>query len=440
MILEDRRSFKTRELLLFIILSTFFIVSCTKDSNSSISNCNQSEVPIVAVHGYLASGDTYDKLFARFRANGYCAQNLYVFDWNTVGLDNNRLALKNFVEDVIESTGSEKVYLIGHSLGTRLCYETLLATSLSDIVKGYVHIAGFKYNRPAGKGGAIPTLNIWSESDYIVPGNDMPGATNVVFSDLDHFEVATNTNSFKEIYKFFLGKEPSVEEPLQKEGGVIISGKAVSFVENIPMKGALIKIYEVNESNGLRIGDAIYQLKAREAGFWGPVELSASSHYEFLVYTGKSGDRPIHYYRESLEYDNELIYLRTFPPKVSLGSLIVSEIPGKDDQGVSIYFNTSQSVVNGRDVLKIDNKIVSTPVLTPIERDIIALFLYDGNRNDSSDIKGLNFLGGQTVVDAVDFYFPTISQQTIKYELNGRTLNVKNWPSKSDGISVAIFN
>jgi pimeloyl-ACP methyl ester carboxylesterase len=47
--------------------------------------CNRDHVPIVFLHGFLASGDTYAKQVIRFREQGYCADHLQVFDWNTLG-------------------------------------------------------------------------------------------------------------------------------------------------------------------------------------------------------------------------------------------------------------------------------------------------------------------------------------------------------------------
>ena len=46
--------------------------------------CDDSLRPIVFAHGFLASGDTFANHVARFRNNGYCAEQLHVFDWNTL--------------------------------------------------------------------------------------------------------------------------------------------------------------------------------------------------------------------------------------------------------------------------------------------------------------------------------------------------------------------
>ncbi|MBK7638607.1 MAG: hypothetical protein IPJ22_00710 [Bacteroidetes bacterium] len=41
----------------------------------------------------------------------------------------------------------------------------------------------------------------------------------------------------------------------------------------------------------------------------------------------------------------------------------------------------------------------------------------------------------------VDFFFPTaLPRQSVRFDFNGRILNTPNWPSKEDGISVAVFD
>ena len=68
-------------LFLGIITTTLFN-GCTKEENLPEA-CNPNFRPIVALHGFLASGDTYAQQFQRFNTNGYCWDKLYVYDWNT---------------------------------------------------------------------------------------------------------------------------------------------------------------------------------------------------------------------------------------------------------------------------------------------------------------------------------------------------------------------
>src|SRR5688572_8587219 len=92
---------------LFILLLIFFS-QCKKEddlqqnnnnnnSNNNNNNnnnnppppsCKDSLLPVVMMHGFLASGDTYAKHVMRFTSNGYCGNRLFAYDWNTLAGSN----------------------------------------------------------------------------------------------------------------------------------------------------------------------------------------------------------------------------------------------------------------------------------------------------------------------------------------------------------------
>jgi hypothetical protein len=79
-----------------IVLVCFSITSCKKENLTGTTPCDKNQLPIVMAHGLLASGDTYANQFMRFTANGFCAERLFVFDWNTLvsnGTDTTKLRL-----------------------------------------------------------------------------------------------------------------------------------------------------------------------------------------------------------------------------------------------------------------------------------------------------------------------------------------------------------
>jgi len=43
-------------------------------------------------------------------------------------------------------------------------------------------------------------------------------------------------------------------------------------------------------------------------------------------------------------------------------------------------------------------------------------------------------------LEAVDLFIPTINQQTISCQFNGRNLNMQNWKSDTEGIAIAVFD
>lgn len=428
--------------LLSILCLSIFLASCVPfvpidlPSSSQLPPCDE-QTPIVFAHGNLASGDTYSLVVQRFEQNGYCSDRLFAFDWNTIGFEANKQKLTQFIFEVLRETGAEKVHLVGHSAGSYLGYDFLKQQLRADLVDKYVHLAGEGYSQPAGPGGSVPTLNVWSEFDFVVPGSDMGGAFNLSFEDKDHFEVATSAETFEQMYLFFLGEPPASTTLLPTEE-LIISGKAVSFGENIPATGGTIEIYKIDPSNGERISqEAIFEI--REFGFWGPFEAEQDTYYEFLVYTGLPGDRPIAYYTEPFLRSNQLFYLRTYPPQNSLASALLNAIPSDDDISISAAFSANRSVITGRDELTADGIDLATPEFASPEQFSIAIFLYDDNDNGVTDLFSVAAFDEIANLTGVDFYKAGDIEGFTTYVYNGRTLRIPNKPSESEGFSVGIF-
>jgi triacylglycerol esterase/lipase EstA (alpha/beta hydrolase family) len=68
--------------------------------------CDTCRYPVVMVHGFLASGDTYAPFVQLFHSNGYKPNYLYAFDWNSLNQGaNNSAALDAFIDTVRARTG-----------------------------------------------------------------------------------------------------------------------------------------------------------------------------------------------------------------------------------------------------------------------------------------------------------------------------------------------
>jgi hypothetical protein len=135
-----------------------------------------------------------------------------------------------------------------------------------------------------------------------------------------------------------------------------------------------------------------------------------------------------------------LVYLRSFPPKSSLLNSALSSVPANDEQAVSVFFSASKAVWTSRDVLKVNETELSTPQFSAPELNSLAFFLYDANRNMRTDLTSIPLFEVLLSLKGVDFFFPTVQPlQSVKYDFNGRVLYTPNWPSKEDGISVAVF-
>ena len=398
-----------------------------------------AQIPIVFVHGYLASGDTYSLPIQRFEQNGYCADRLFTFDWNSIGFENDLGKLTQFINEVLNSTNMEKVILMGHSAGSFLGYDFLEHEYQSELVEKYVNIGGHAAEDPAGPTANIPTLNIWSPDDYVVTGGNIAGAINLELPGKDHFEVVTSAESFIAMYQFIFGIPPE-SSVIEKHADKIISGKAVSFSENLITDDTKIEIYEVNPSTGIRTTALpVDAFIIDEFGYWGPFSATSNVYYEFLVYTGKPGDRPIHYYPEPFIRSNQTLYLRTYPPAGSLAAALLNVIPRDDEQSISGIFSTNRSIQVGRDQLTADGINLSTNEFASPEQFSVAIFLYDDNDNMETDLYSVPTFNKIQNLTGVDFFKHVEIPDHTEYIFNGEARRVPNWRSASDGISVAMF-
>ena len=426
--------------LILLVLTGICVSSCKDDTIEPGQLCNDSLRPIVMAHGFMASGDTYAKHFQRFTSNDYCPERLFVFDWNTLGTTDNIILLDAFIDTVLQLTGATQVDLAGHSAGGGLGYDYLANALRASKVAHYAHIGSSLQSAPAGPNGEVPTLNLWSQDDEVVSDKgDIPGATNVMLTGADHYQVATTAESFQAIYSFFNnGKQPETTE-IKAENEIKLSGRALSFGENVPEIGATVDIYEGDPNNGNRITpnpNATFNTSAQ--GHWGPFTATTGTTYEFVVTTADTSARQIHFYREGFRRSDKLVYLRTLPSPGSLAGIMLSSLPDDPGQAALAVFSSSQAVIDTRDFLEIGQTVLSTTEFASADQTTIAFFIYDdGDGQTSGD--ALGFFSQLPFINGVDMYFPTDQLPSIELEFNGRKLFAKSWPS-SEGLVVPIFD
>lgn len=407
-----------------------------------LPECNTTYLPVIMAHGALASGDTYAPQIMRFTSNGYCNNYLVAFDWNTLGGGASASVpkLDSVINTILAATGTQQVELVGHSAGGGLGYNYLSDATRAAKVAHYVHIGSSPQSAPAGPGGSVPTLNIWSEGDAIVAGADIPGATNVRLTTADHYEVATSPETFEAMYSFFRGTAP-VTTNIVPEARVTVSGRAVTLGENAPLNGATVKVYEVNTQTGFRTTEQPqFTFTTNAQGYWGPFTAKNGAYYEFFILSAIPDDRPVHYYREPFKRTNTNVYLRTLPPPSSTAGLLLAGLPKNDNQSVVAVFASSQAVVNGRDVLTLAGATLSTPQLAPASKTAIAFFAYDANNNGTTDNTSIFLFSLTPFLAGIDVFMSAAQPATITATLNGRNLNFRNWPSESEGVIVPVFD
>ena len=424
-----------------IILVVFISISFNLNAGAPGGKCNASFLPVVFVHGFLASGDTYAGQAIRFSEQGYCPGYLRVIDWNTLGGGPKASLgrLDAFINQVLLETQAEKVNLVGHSAGGGLAYTYLADQEHAKKVTRYVHIGSGAQQSPAGPEGVVPTLNLYSDGDLVVKGKDIPGATNVRFSDMDHYQVATSSETFRAMFEFFNPGKAPVRATSSKNKSVSIAGKVLSLGENAPQAGARVQVFLLDPGTGTRKDlepQAVFSVDS--SGNWGPKRARTGARYEFFVETGKAGERPVHYYFEPFQKSNALVYLRTLPGSASPASLLLAGLPRKDNQSVLAVFSASRAVIHGRDSLSADGHVLSSAGLCPAEKTVIAMFLYDNGDGQTSLSPHPGFQVMRSFLAGVDLFAPAPSS-SVRLHFNGRSMLVPSWNSAKDGVSVAVF-
>lgn len=393
--------------------------------------------PVVAVHGFLASGDTWAPLFQRLADRGsYPDAYLRAYDYNSLGDDAVSLAgLDAFIDGVLAETGAQRVVLIGHSKGGGLSYTYLEDPAHVAKVSHYVHVGSFPSDSTVGPmGNELPMLNLYSPDDLVVTGADIPGAENRSLAGLDHYQVATDLQCTEAIWTFVHNSplpEASPEAPGSAES---IGGKALAFGQNTPLNGATVEVWLRDAEGKARASDQpVATFSVDEQGAWGPVDLLNDRFYEFVLQPATG--RTVYSYTPQLE-GNRWLYLRGVPPPTSLAGLLLSGLPQDPDQSVVALFMARQAVVAGRDALAVDGVSLSTEALASADQTSIAFFLYDDGDQSSSYDPDPAF-AALPFVQAVDVFLPP-DGAFFRVERESDWVEVPARPS-DEGLSLVIL-
>jgi pimeloyl-ACP methyl ester carboxylesterase len=410
--------------------------------------CDPTHRPIVMVHGFLASGDTWASFAKRFIANGYCPESLYALDYDSLSRVGAEEALDALIDRALAETGAEQVDLVGHSAGGSISYRYLRVPSQAAKVEVYAHLAsspnpieGVEPGPPGPADAPIQTVAIRSLADTIVETEDIPGVLNFTLSDADHYQVATSAKAFEDVFTYFnAGVKPKVKD-VPTETAPVIAGKALTLGENVPVAGWTLDVFPVDATTGRRLADTPEtSVTIAEDGSFGPINVSPTAHYELFLHGSGLADRPVHYFREPFTVSNRFVRLRALPPPGTLVGALFQSIPFGLGHVDLIAFTESQAVVTGRDTLVVAGETMSTPALTAAERTAIAFFFFDeGEDRESGDEVAAFKDVLQVFLVAVDRYLKA-GAVPVTLTFNGRTLVVPSLRSDPDGAIVATFD
>ena len=438
-------------LVLFCVLLAAFILPAgcggesqvcrtRAESGPLIPGCSDSHRPVIFVHGMFGSGDNYTDMVQRFLQNGYCPEKISLLDYDTADLDIDIgvEALSDRVDELIAGSGFDQVDLIGHSMGGAIGATYVNTGSNADKIAHYVHAAsGPNYTFPSG----LAVRSISSYSDIAVGFTDIPGIENIEIPGADHFAVISREESFAATYEFFNdGAEPVTTTIIPQDEDLRLEGKAVSIGDNVPMEGARIEIYPLDPDTGERTGEkpaACFLVDAE--GEWGVFEAEKDTYYEMTLTA--ENVRVMHYYYQPFLRSQPTVYLLSLLGQSDsvISKMVNQIIPFDDNMSVVALFSASHAIHSGRDTASVDGYDLATPELADPIQDTIAYFLSDQNHNGISDYTQ-GMLSSMPFLANLDYFIPTSTPRSVRLEVNGSVLNVRNWKSDTEGIIFAVFN
>ena len=404
------------------------VVEPTDRLFAPLSECTDSAPPIVALHGFLASGDTFESHASRWAANGHCLDRFIALDWNTFDQGAGLLALDTYVDALLTETGAEKVDLIGHSAGAGMTLEYVKGIG-SGKVRKLAYVGYYPEITPPD----IPMLNLWSTGDLAVQGGEIGGVTNVQLSDEDHYQIATSVDSFAAIYEFFYDAEPETLE-MQGEDSTDLWGKAVYFGENGVVQGSTVEAYRLDSSTGQRLNpDPDFRFTTGEYGLWGPLPTSATELWEISLL--EDPQIPVRHFYAPFENPTHSVRLRGIPED-GLAATILAAVPFEDQETVNmVTFFKQQSVFAERDSLVIDGVEMITSERAPAADTVIAMFHFDSGSDGVAGTDPIQF-GTFPFMAGTDSVWEANEQEHFTVQFNQQNRVLPKW---GNGVVLAIY-
>jgi pimeloyl-ACP methyl ester carboxylesterase len=398
--------------------------------------------PILFVHGIEGSGAQFESQKMRFMSNGYPQRWFDEVDYNSTRAVADKSEVHQQIDDAIaalkQRTGRSKVDVVAHSLGTSVMYDYLtngaMAAQRRANVAHYINVDGQSQNP------GVPTLAVWAGRG--TPGRHMDGAQNVTIPNQTHVQTCTSAESFVAYYRFLTGRRPAHDIVPQK-GTIQIAGKALNFPENRGVLGATVQVWPLHADGTRSTAAPLHSIAITDGsqggGAWGPVTVQSGQRYEFALV--RPALPTLHIYYEPFVRSDYTLRLLASPAVEAY----VGERPGSMS-AVNIRYKElwgDQGAQN--DQLLIDGVNICTATLCPISKQVNAFFAFDRNRDGQTDLSSPDpVLGRLPFIQGADVYTRASSppDDTASWQLISRgggpvrTLNVPNWDSTTDGVTL----
>ncbi|MEX0678789.1 MAG: alpha/beta fold hydrolase [Pirellulales bacterium] len=438
---------------------------------------DKRRVPIVFVHGGNGAGEQFERQAMHFTSNGYPGTWIAAFDYSTAGAIGRRRgpgqpasgasrasapqgtpsgappvslaatevteALDKFIDEVRKRTGHAKVNLVGHSFGTLQSARYLNDSTRAAKIAHYASMGG----GPATNQGGVPSIAVSGIGDFASRGQGPRASNGGVTAKMpdfqDHVMVCTSDEAFEAIYTFFNDGEKPKTMKIEPQAEPLVSGVVKSYVNNQPLVGAKIEVWEVAQETGRRTKDKpLVTFVATEDGRWGPFRAQPGQYYEFVIHD-KALARPRHVYREPFYHNDRLVYFRISAAAEGYAPSPLDKAPKylTDENAVFNVRHQNGALLPGIMSLSVNGTEVCTDELTPASTTTVALYVVDGNENGKSEFTKVEdpaFTG--PFIRSVDMYIPADPPGHVEFKLNKRVLNVPNWKGAETGQIQVVFD
>ena len=400
--------------------------------------------PLIFVHGGSGSAAQFESQQMRFTSNGFPQRYIYILEYNTAtpiteNIDEVHAALDRLIQRVKAKTGKARVDVLGHSRGTTVMHGYLATAARAANVRRYVNIDGRTATTPPG---GVQTLALWAGRGQ--PGRSIGGAKNVTVPNQTHVQAATSAESFAHMFRFLTGRKARTTKIKKGNRTVKVAGRAVSFPQNVGMADTKLQVWRITDSSGRRIGGRpIARPALASNGSWGPIKLRRGQRYEFALV--RVGGATHHIYTEPFRRNDLLVRLLSAPPGGGIEALLADRPANAAGLVVTRYKEIWGDQGAASDILKINGRNVINAATSPIDNRTNAVFVFDKGSDGISNLTApLSPFFGISFLTGVDLYMPASSppdgRVTVKLRSRGkgpfRSLNIPNWPSATNLVSV----
>jgi pimeloyl-ACP methyl ester carboxylesterase len=403
---------------------------------ASLVGCRQpppppsgTNIPIVFVHGIVGSGDQYRAMAQYWASNGFPAERVRAYDYNSVG---GTAAIGPFIDQVMREFNVSKVHLVGHSLGT--IYVAAFAPTSNKVDRWFL-VDG------AGCGAGQSRCAAVHQADLRAVGG----------GNQTHVETSVSPESFARQYQHFMGRAPATTKVVPETGSTIrVAGRVQEFMVNSAVSNAQVRIWETDPATGHRASDSpAGTASSRSDGQFGPVSVPQGKAYE--VELTRPGSGVLHAYYQPFMRSDLLLRLNTVS---TTSANYTNTNRGPNHAAMSVVRNREfwRSHGAGNDVLSIQTTTPdgrSQPEVNAFENvrgDVVGVHVHDNAATPGqSSLALLPYFSTQAFQTGVDVFMPASDPPngTITLTVTPRgdatkkqVIKAANWASDGHGMTV----